>query len=75
MSLDAQFEWVDDGERNPEGLVSVVVRMSRAEAEAMLAFDLLVATVPLVADCRPIARKVIAAVQDARTDGRFPSQP
>lgn len=71
--MKAAFEWFNPA-GNSDEQVSVVVRMSRDEAEALLGFDLNSATAPPAADSRAIARPVVASVQAARADGSFPVQ-
>ena len=61
--MNASFEWeIND-------TVSVVVRMSRAEADAYIAaFDETSATSPSAADSREIARPVVIALKEALTE-------
>jgi hypothetical protein len=58
--MNASFEWkIND-------TVSVVVRMSREEADAMIAaFDETSATSPSAADSREIARPIVIALKEA----------
>lgn len=60
--MQAHYEW----EMNE--VVSVVVRMTKAEAEAYVAaFDEASSTSPTAADSREIARPVVVALKEALT--------
>jgi hypothetical protein len=63
--MNAYFEW----ENVKENVVSVVLRMSREEADAMIAaFDETSATSPSAADSREIARPVVIALKESLTE-------
>lgn len=60
--MNAYFEW----ENVKENVVSVVLRISREEADAMIAaFDEASATSPSAADSREIARPIVIALKEA----------
>jgi len=61
------YEW--EQSPPPEGLVSVVVRLSHAEAAALIDATTNSATTPSAADCRAIARPIGLALQAAIADG------
>jgi hypothetical protein len=61
------YEW--EQTPPPEGLVSVVVRLSHAEASALIAATTDSATTPSAADSRAIARPIGLALQAAVADG------
>ena len=66
------FEWFDKNAADLNQAVSLQVRCSRAEAEALLGYDLNSATAPPAAESRALARPLVAATQAARADGAFP---
>lgn len=72
--MQAYFEWFDPNTPNKNEEVSLVVRCSRAEAEALLGYDLNSATSPPAAESRALARPLVAAAQAARSSGVFPAQ-
>jgi len=60
--MKAEFEW----KREDLDMVSVVIRMTIAEKEALLAvFDEASATSPSAADSRAIARPIAIAIKEA----------
>lgn len=65
--MQALYEWQIPAE--PDGLVSVVVRMSYAEASALSIVDLTSATQPDAATSRAWARPIVATLQQAIADG------
>jgi hypothetical protein len=62
------FEW-EQSDPPPGGRVSVVVRMTHAEAAALIAATTDSATTPSAADSRAIARPIGLALQAAVADG------
>jgi predicted DNA-binding protein (UPF0251 family) len=65
--MQASYEWQIPAE--PDGLVSVVVRMTYAEASALSIVDLSSSTQPDAATSRAWARPIVATIQQAITDG------
>jgi len=65
--MQAIYEW--EQTPPPEGLVSVVVRMTHSEAAALIASTTDSATTPPAADARAIARPIGLALQAAVADG------
>lgn len=65
--MQAFYEWQIPAK--PDGLVSVVVRMSYAEASALSIVDLTSATQPDAATSRAWARPIVATLQQAIVDG------
>jgi hypothetical protein len=65
--MDVIYEW--EQTPPPGGLVSVVVRLSHAEASALIAATTDSATTPSAADSRAIARPIGLALQAAVEDG------
>jgi predicted DNA-binding protein (UPF0251 family) len=62
------FEWqIPDPQ--PEGTVSLVVRMTLDEAAALALIDLSSATQPDAATSRSLARPIVRALQDAIANG------
>jgi hypothetical protein len=66
--MQAIYEW-QISNPPPEGLVSVVVRLTHAEAAALIAATTDSASTPPAADCREIARPLALALQAAVADG------
>jgi hypothetical protein len=64
----AAFEW-EQSDPPPGGRVSVVLRLSHAEAAALIAATTDSATTPSAADSRSIARPIGLALQAAVADG------
>jgi hypothetical protein len=64
----AAFEW-EQSDPPPGGRVSVVIRMTHAEAAALIAATTDSATTPSAADSRAIARPIGLALQAAVADG------
>jgi hypothetical protein len=64
----AAFEW-EQSDPPPGGRVSVVLRLSHAEASALIAATTDSATTPSAADSRVIARPIGLALQAAVADG------
>jgi hypothetical protein len=64
----AAFEW-EQSDPPPGGRVSVVIRLSHAEAAALIAATTDSATTPSAADSRAIARPIGLALQAAVADG------
>lgn len=62
------YEW-QIAEPQPEGTVSLVVRMTLDEAATLAAIDLSSATQPDAATSRALARPLVAAIQAAIADG------
>jgi hypothetical protein len=62
------FEW-EQSDPPPGGRVSVVIRMTHAEAAALIAATTDSATTPSAADSRAIARPIGLALQAAVADG------
>ena len=64
----AAFEW-EQSDPPPGGRVSVVVRLTHAEASALIDATTDSATTPSAADSRAIARPIGLALQAAVADG------
>jgi hypothetical protein len=64
----AAFEW-EQSDPPPGGRVSVVIRMTHAEASALIDATTDSATTPSAADSRAIARPIGLALQAAVADG------
>lgn len=64
----ASFEW-EQSDPPPEGRVSVVVRLTHAEAASLIAATTDSASTPLAAEARAIARPIGLALQAAVADG------
>lgn len=62
------YEW-QIASPEPEGTVSLVVRMTLDEAAALAAIDLSSATQPDAATSRSLARPIVQAMQDAIAQG------
>lgn len=69
MAITAGYEWSITPP--DEGMVSVVVRMSRADAAALIAATTDSATTPPAADSRAVARPVALALQAAVAAGEL----
>lgn len=66
------YEWhICEHHHHEDGLVSVVVRLTYAEAAALIAATTDSATTPSAADCRALARPIGLALQGAVADGRL----
>lgn len=66
--MQAMYEW-EVRDPPPDGLVSLVVRLTHAEAAALIAATTESATTPSAADSRAIARPLGLALQAAVADG------
>lgn len=62
------YEW-QIPEPQPEGTVSLVIRMTLNEAATLAGIDLSSATQPDAATSRSLARPLVAAIQAAIADG------
>lgn len=66
--MQTSYEWqIPDPQ--PEGTVSLVVRMTLDEAAALALVDLSSATQPDAATSRSLARPIVRALQDAIANG------
>jgi predicted DNA-binding protein (UPF0251 family) len=71
--MNASYEWQIPAE--PDGLVSVVVRMTYAEASALSLVDLSSSTQPDAATSRAWARPIVATIQEAIATGSLVLPP